>query len=620
MVRFQIGVLGLALSLAACGSSSDAPPCCGGPNAGASGALAAGAPTGGASLGGASAGGAANAGSGYASNAGASGASGASAAAGAGSDMGGALTGGAGGSGGSAGGNSAGAAGGVPVVPAGTAWDSPSTGNPFLPGYFADPSIFYDSTSSTFYVFSTTDGVWIDYSADPAVWSSKDFVNWHAQRLSLPSAWPKQPLWAPSVMRHPTNGNYYLLYAISNATYVARATTPLGPWTNASSNGAPLYQKGEMFGNSDWFDAQFFVDTDATYMTFGGGGQVGIAKLAFAADGSVSIDNSDARMTNGSTHKFKQLTGLSNYLEGSCLFKSGTRYFITYSNGACQNYNVQYAVASSPLGPFTHAGGNIVKRDDTKHVLGPGHNSVLQYDNDTYLVYHRQAYQYVDVKRQVSIDHITINGDTISANVQTQSGVWAGSGALESLVAKARAASELDLAYGKATAASSESDFQGGTSGNIKESFPAIKGFYAGKFAVDNNRGTRWAPTTLPGSLVVDLGRDSAIGRTETTFEYVLRAYHYRIEYLAQAEAADLAAAKASTAWHSYADRSTNTVALPPLVDVNSVTARYLRLTVLSADLPTTASEIRTIVETDFANRVSVVEFKAFQNATAKAQ
>jgi Glycosyl hydrolases family 43/F5/8 type C domain len=615
MAHLHSAVFGLLLVVAACSSGNDAPQGGGGTNAGLGGAtVSAGASSGGASSGGAGAiaGSVASAG---AASAGASGVSGTPSVDG-GAGAGGGLS-GAGGA--AAGAGTAGAGGAVVVAPAGTAWDSPSTGNPFLPGYFADPSVFYDSTSSTFYVYATTDGNWIDYSAEPSVWYSKDFVNWHQQRLSLPPGWPTKPLWAPSVMRHPTNGTYYLLYAIGNGTYAARSTSPLGPWTDATTS-TPLFKKGEMFGNNDWFDAQFFVDTDAVYMTFGGGGSVGIAKLAFAADLSVSIDNSDARMTNGTTHKFKQLSGLSNYLEGSCLFKSGTRYFITYSNSACQNYNVQYAVASSPVGPFTHATGNIVKRDDTKRVLGPGHDSVLQFGNSNYLVYHRQHYPYVDVKRQVAIDRIEINGDTISSGVQTQSGVWAGTGALETLVASARAAAEPDLAYGKATAASSESDYQGGTSGNINETFAAQKGFYAARFAVDNNRGTRWAPTTLPGSLVVDLGKDSAIGRSETTFEYVLRAYHYRIEYLAQSEAADLAAAKASTAWHSYADRSTNTTALPPVVDAKSVTARYVRLTVLSADLPTAQAEIRTIIETDYANRVSVTEFKVFQSSAPPAQ
>jgi len=513
------------------------------------------------------------------------------------------------------------------VPAAGTAWDSPNTGNPFLPGYFADPSIFYDSTSSTFYVFSTTDGSWISYSAEPTVWYSKDFVHWGSQALSLPAGWPTQSLWAPSIVRHPSNGQYYLLYAINNpaavGTYVARSSTPLGPWTNATTGTTsatlPLYKQGEMWGSNDWFDAQFFTDTDGIYMTFGGGGAVGIAKLAFASDLSVSIDNSDVRMTDGSAHKFKQLTGLTNYEEGSCLFKNGSRYFMTYSNNGCQDYNVQYAVASSPVGPFTHATGEIVQRDDTERVLGPGHDSILQYGNDTYLVYHRQHYPYVDVKRQVSIDRLQITGNTISLDVQTHSGVWAGTGSLETLVQSGRAAGEVDLAFGAAVLASSESDYKGGTSVSVPESFPAQKGFYAARFAVDNNRGTRWAPSTLPGSLVVDLGRDQSIGRCETTFEYVLRAYKYRIEYLAQAEASSAASAQSSTAWHAYADRSTNTTALSPVTDSHPATARYLRLTVLSANLPVAQGEIRTILQTDYADRVSVVEFKVYQSATAPA-
>jgi hypothetical protein len=48
--------------------------------------------------------------------------------------------------------------------------------------------------------------------------------------------------------------------------------------------------------------------------------------------------------------------------------------------------------------------------------------------------------------------------------------------------------------------------------------------------------------------------------------------------------------------------------------DSKSVTARYLRLTVISADLPTDSAETRTILQTDYADRVSVVEFKVFQN------
>lgn len=521
------------------------------------------------------------------------------------------------------------AAGGGSSADAGSAPDGgpasrPNNGNPFLPGYFADPSVFYDADNKTFYVFATTDGNWIGYSAEPTVWYSTDFVHWKSQSLTLPSIWPKQPLWAPSIMKHPTNGRYFLLYAIGSqgttGTYIAQSTSPLGPWTNATAGTttatAPIYKVGEMWGSNDWFDAQFFVDGDVVYMTFGGGGGCGIAKLAFSAEFLASIDNTDSRMTDGTLHKFRRLTGLSNYLEGAVMFKNGGRYFITYSSSACQNYNVQYVVGPSPLGPFTHGSGAILQRDNAKNVLGPGHNSILQYENDWYIVYHRQHFPYVDVKRQVSIDRIVVSGDAISAGVQTREGVFAGPGALEALVRSPSLAGEPDLAFEKAVVASSESDYKGGVSGNIKETFPVMKGFYSARSAVDHSYGTRWSPTTLPATLTVDLGADRSIGRCETTFEYVVRPYRYRIEYLTNTEASSLATAQQSTAWHIYADRSANTTRLSPIVDVATATARYLKVSLLSAELPTAQGEISTILETDYADRVSIVEFQVFQNAS----
>jgi hypothetical protein len=494
------------------------------------------------------------------------------------------------------------------------AWDTPENGNPILPGYFADPSIFFDSASSQYLVYATTDGNWISYSSEPTVWRTTDFVHWKSQSMSLPSSWPTSPLWAPSIIKHPTNGRYYLIYADNGGTYIAYADSPLGPWTNATSgtntSSVPLYASGSMWGGNDGIDAQFFGDGNTVYMTFGGSGQFGIARLAFDANGLASIDNSDSRMTDGSAHKYKSLGGLPNFLEGSCMFKNGSTYFLTFSNNACQNYNVQYAYASSPVGPFTSANGQIVARDNANDILGPGHNSILQVGNSWYICYHRQHYQYVDVKRQICLNQITINGNSISAGVQTQEGIRAGTGALEALVAAARAKDETDLAFGKTVLASSESDYKGGSGSG--ENFSAIPNFYAARYAVDHNNGTLWAPSSLPGNLIVDLGANHSVGRCETTFEYVLRTYRYKIEYLSASEAASISAAQASTAWHQYADRSKNAQKLSPVVDSLATTARYLRLSVLSADIPTAGGEINTILQTDYADRVGVVEFKVF--------
>ncbi|MEO5770165.1 MAG: family 43 glycosylhydrolase [Polyangia bacterium] len=622
-LAFKVGIVG-TVALCACGPSGGSGDHftrgTGGSSA-TGGAASGGRPgTGGADT--ASSGGAGGVGAGMPGGGGAAGrsvvGSGGSAGGGAantgGASSGGTAPAGGGNSGGAGTGGTTGAGGTAPRGKA--AWNAPQNGNPFVPGYFADPSIFFDQDAQTFYLFATTDGVWISYSAEPMAWSSTDFVRWKGHPLSLPASWPKSQLWAPSVMKHPSNGLYYLIYAAGGqGTFIAQATSPLGPWKNATTGTGPLYAQGSMWGSSDGFDAQFFVDGDTVYMTFGGGGLCGIARLSFAADGTASIDNTDARMTDGNAHKFKKLSGLGGYLEGSVMFKNGNQYFLAYSNSACQNYNVQYAVGSSPLGPFTHGSGTILQRDNGKNVLGPGHNSVFKYGEDWYIVYHRQHYPYVDVKRQTCVDHIVINGSTVSTAVQTQEGIVGGSGSLESFAAQKRAAAAPDLAFGKTVLASGESSYKGGTSGNITETFPAVSGAYAGRYAVDHNYGTRWAPTMLPGSLIIDLGADVSIGRCETTFEYPTRAYRYRIESLTQADAASISTAQTSTAWQMYADRSKNTDNISPVLDAAPATARYLRLTLLSADLPTARDEIRTIVETDYADRVSVSEFSVYAGA-----
>jgi hypothetical protein len=115
----------------------------------------------------------------------------------------------------------------------------------------------------------------------------------------------------------------------------------------------------------------------------------------------------------------------------------------------------------------------------------------------------------------------------------------------------------------------------------------------------------------------VDLGANFAIGRTRTTFEYVLRNYKYRIEYLSASEAANLAAACSLSTWHMYANRAASTDTLGITVDSNKVTARYIKLTVLSFNQPP-ASYLTTIDQTDYHNRVSVIEFQVFKDPASK--
>ena len=333
-------------------------------------------------------------------------------------------------------------------------WDTPNVGNILVPGYFADPSILYDDQRDSFYIYATTDGVWIGYSREPHIAVSKDLVNWKFRPVSLPDYYPictpqkpnseKAGIWAPTVFKHPVNSKYYLGYQINISFYVMVGDSPTGPWQNATlgntAETAPLLKNKEQWGNGDSFDCQFFVDNDnSVYITFGGGGRLGICKTKFDSVGHISIDNNDPRFTDGEKVKHLRVK-LPDYTEAPIMFHKDTTYYLTYSCSAAQKYKVRYATASSPTGPFTPHDGYIVQRNNSQSILGPGHNDILNYKGDFYILYHRQHYPMVDVKRQICIDRILVNNGQISLNVQSHDGLNADEGALGKRYRKAKKA------------------------------------------------------------------------------------------------------------------------------------------------------------------------------------
>ena len=76
-----------------------------------------------------------------------------------------------------------------------TEWNAPGNLNPFIPGYFADPTI--RKFGDTYYLYATTDGTGNGYG--PAqVWVSKDFVNWKNFVMNWPTT---EVVWAPDVVK-----------------------------------------------------------------------------------------------------------------------------------------------------------------------------------------------------------------------------------------------------------------------------------------------------------------------------------------------------------------------------------------------------------------------------------
>jgi hypothetical protein len=492
-------------------------------------------------------------------------------------------------------------------------FDAVGNGNPVLPGYWADPTIYYDSGSNAFYCFATVDGVDAGWQHDPHFAVSKDLVNWKFVALELPSVWPlpvankPSALWAPSIVRSPKNRKYYLTYFIEGSTYIASADSPMGPWKNATTG-----TKAATCRLNDGFDAQLFVDSDGEMYLSHGASEFKLSHLSVAPDGTVSIDNANAQMAEGGQYKFKTIHRIRVFGEGTALLKHEDKYYLFYAEFGSQNYCVKYATATSIWGPFTEQPGFVMERDAVRDILGPGHVSLFQYGGDTYIGYHRQHFPFVDSKRQTCVNRITFAGDSVGLDVQNHSGMRAGNGALEKLVAKTLAHREVNLALGKTAIASSVSDYRGGDFAG--EPFAPIPNFYKAGFAIDDNWGTRWAAGTdqsTPSFLIIDLGSDTQIGRTETIFEHVRKVYRYKIEYLPQRDAADINAATQSGAWQLYSDRSNNAQKQSPLIDRKTATARYLRISIISADLPT-QRESTSPARTDYLNRVSIVEFGVF--------
>ena len=79
-------------------------------------------------------------------------------------------------------------------------------------------------------------------------------------------------------------------------------------------------------------------------------------------------------------------------LEGPCVIRRQDRYYCLYSGGRweTESYAVAYAVADSPVGPWTEpAGAARLLGTVEGRVLGPGHNSVvLGADGGDVAVYH----------------------------------------------------------------------------------------------------------------------------------------------------------------------------------------------------------------------------------------
>ncbi len=440
-------------------------------------------------------------------------------------------------------------------------WNTPGAGNPFIPGYFADPTI--RKFGDTYYLYTTTDGTGNGYG--PAqVWVSKDFCNWKNIVMNWPTT---EVVWAPDVVQQ-ADGTFRYYYCEPCNINVGESQSPIGPWHNILGKEDAVMVPDRYVHNVITLDPQLFRDDDGQeylYFTTWGiyeGFGCGVAKLSGMkpAGGDARSWREDAPHPIAADEFFsdKRLipnTELKDIFEAPFVFKRGDTYYFTYSSGSCHDhtYRVQYATSKvGPMGPFEYK-GCILETNADGTVHGPGHHSVMEEGGRYYMVYHRHnnPHSVHGFNRQVCIDELLFdaNGNILPV-VPTHDA--RNVGFIGSQPHK-------NLAFGAKVTASSYYD-----------------GWFKPEYAVDDNNGTLWKArrTNWDGGkhdewLQIDLGKATKFSEVWIQFEYPTFFYQYRIETSVDGRK-----------WMVYADRTSNTMQGSPMIDRKKAKARYLRITI----------------------------------------
>lgn len=458
-------------------------------------------------------------------------------------------------------------------------WNTPGAGNPFIPGYFADPTI--RKFGDIYYLYATTDGTGNGYG--PAqVWMSYDFTNWRNMVMNWPTT---EVVWAPDVVCQ-ANGTYRYYYCEPCNIIVGESTSPTGPWHNILGKDNAVLVPDRYIHNVITLDPQLFRDDNGEeylYFTTWGiydGFGCGVARLNPHFTPSPSIrqqPDSDRRRKGDARHWHENApfpiaadsfflekrlipnTELKDIFEAPFVFKHNGVYYFTYSSGSCHNhtYRVQYATSTTgPMGPFEYK-GCILQTNADGTVHGPGHHSILQDNGRFYIVYHRHNIPHSahGFNRQICIDEMRFDSE---GHILPITPTHDAKGVEILTSPKYR-----NLAYGCHVTASSYYD-----------------DWFAPSYAVDDNNATLWKASSSnwghggrksqPEWLQIDLGKAVSFNEVWTQFEYATFFYQYKIETSLDGHH-----------WTLYADRSDNTTQGSPMIDRKSVKSRYLRITII---------------------------------------
>jgi len=260
----------------------------------------------------------------------------------------------------------------------------------------ADPFVLRHG--DTYYLYGTTDA-----RTGFRVWTSSNLVDWRSRGYAYRkdrSDFGQRQFWAPEAFEH--KGKFYLHYTAASKEFtqrivLAEGDSPLGPFKEVK---APWFESKLCI-----IDSHVFKDTDGQLYLYyvldcseNGDSEIYVRKLS--DDLVVSKEDSFCA-------KPSQPWEGDQWNEAPFVLKRGDTYFLTYSANCYVDttYNVGYATASSPLGPWTKAPQNPILRN-TKEISGPGHNAFVESPDgkELYAIYHTHQLLTGGPKRHLAMD------------------------------------------------------------------------------------------------------------------------------------------------------------------------------------------------------------------------
>ncbi len=288
--------------------------------------------------------------------------------------------------------------------------------NPIVPPgvYIADPEV-RQMPDGRIYVYGSRDEPGNDWcSHSYHVLSSSDLVNWHVEQFSFATEglgkqvdYTDRLLYAPDCIYK--DGKYYLYYCLAGGgddEGVAVSSSPYGP-----------FRDGKKIEGISGIDPSVFIDDDGQGYLFWGQWHARGAKLS-----------KDMLSVEGAVHDSLLTYNTHFFNEGSSVRKRNGIYYLVYGShsrhGKSNCATLDYATATSPLGPYTYRGVIIDNWGSDRNLVN-NHGCITEINGQWYIAYHRPTHATATgTMRKACLEPITFNPDgTIPEVEMTTQGI-----------------------------------------------------------------------------------------------------------------------------------------------------------------------------------------------------